>query len=267
MINQKMGNLKIYKQTKVIIDEICNKERLSRLKDEKLDVDVLTAITEIVSICMRDIAKENEHFISENKFVEQAVAKAKIIFRDKLFNDGYENYYQIIEKYLNIAKRNLTRKPPSSNKSSFAKSILDIKNQEIPGELDNLKTDNQKENVYNDLVDILLNSPIAKSKNTEFKELKLIKIGFNNYIEGLLIYPELQDLEEYTLNLKYLPDQFEVEISDNFPIEIYHEDYLYILDDDGSIFVNVENYNSDNFFQAGRLLIELAMSLYNQTET
>ncbi|MBD2247250.1 hypothetical protein [Nostoc sp. FACHB-888] len=257
------GELKIYKQTKVLIDEICNYERLCTLSREKINADVAMAITEIVSIYMRDIAKQNDFSLSEKKLVEQAVSKANAIFKQKLLNTEFETYYTILDKYLEIARQDLTRKPSSSNKSSFAKSIVDTKRQELPQNIDILETDSSIEVAYDFLLCRLLEFEREKlSQELEFKKLNFIKVGFNNYIEGLLIYPELEDVEEYTINISNLPQEFNVKVINNFPVEIYHEDYVYIIDDDGTIFVNVENLNSESFFMAGRLLIELAMALY-----
>ncbi|MEH2283055.1 MAG: hypothetical protein V7K90_17285 [Nostoc sp.] len=263
MTNRNNFELKIYKQTKVIIDEICNYETLSTLSTEKVNADVVMAITEIVSIYMRDIAKQNDFILSDKKFVEQAVSKVNAIFQQKLLNTESESYYTILNKYLEIAIRDLTRKTSSSNKSSFAKSIVDTKREELPRNIDILKTDYSTETAYNSLLSTLLDFERKKhSPEVKFKSLKLIKIGFDNYIEGLLIYPELGDLEDYTLNISNLPPKFNVEVMNNFPVEIYHENYVYILDDDGTIFVNVENLNSESFLLVGRLLIELAMALY-----
>ncbi|MFM6247556.1 MAG: hypothetical protein ACKPEQ_00150 [Dolichospermum sp.] len=109
--------------------------------------------------------------------------------------------------------------------------------------------------------------------------LKLTKIEFNSYTEGLLIYPGFEDVRKhYVIKLNNLPENFHtIEIFDeeikNFPIEIYYRekaeiyyqqkyDYIFIIDDDGSIYVNTQNLPTDSFKTAKDLLIQLAMALY-----
>ena len=92
--------------------------------------------------------------------------------------------------------------------------------------------------------------------------LKLIKVSFNGFTEGLLIYPILDDLDELLVNLENLPDGFQVSEDSYFPFEIAFEEFLFILDDNGTIFTYVENFTHDLFFRVGKLLIDLAIKIY-----
>lgn len=256
----------IYKQTKVLIDDICNPERLSTLNKEKINADIAMSITEIIAIYMRNIAKLDEYIASENKLVDKAVAKAKEVFQEKLatIDINYDIYDSIINKYLEIAKKTLTKKPENSHKYSFSKSILETKKYDILQGLDIVENNSDTRKIYSIIYDELSTIQLKGfHKALQGKKINLTKIGFDNYIEGLLIYPELNDLEYLTINIADLPLGFNVPVVNHFPIEIYHEDYIYILDDDGSIFVNVENLTGDSFLKVGQLLIELAMALYD----
>lgn len=133
-----------------------------------------------------------------------------------------------------------------------AQGILDARKEKSPLQIE-IKVSESKDDIY-----------LRLQAQLRLKRLELIKIGFDNYIEGLLIYPQLEDLEEFTIKTDNLLEGFEVGESTAFPVEIRQENFLYILDDDGSIFVNVENLTDESFKQAGTCLIRLGMALYNK---
>lgn len=194
MNNTTKYELEIYKQTKVIFDEICNNGRLSKLSTEKINADVAMAITEIISIYMRDIAREN-NYVESDELVEQAVSKAQAIFKKRLLNKEFETYYDIINTYLDIASKDLKRKPDSNNKLSFAKSIVETKRQELPKNLYIKEANTSRDHSYDSLLSRLSKIKSENhSKDKKIHKLKLIQTGFENYIEGLLIYPELEDV-------------------------------------------------------------------------
>ena len=255
-------SFKIFTQIKVLVYQICRPERLDTLSKEEINADVEMEISEIIKIYMREISKKAERAFSDShQLINEAITKAKEIFQHRLVEIESQKKLAYLDKYLETAKKNLTRKPSKSNKLSFAKSLVETAEKELLFTQMEIELRTPKEN---DLFQILIN--ILKKCSNKKPELKLIKPGFDNYIEGLLIYPLLDELTEYRINFTYLDEGFYTKKIYNFPVEIYYEEFTFIADDDGSIFVSVENLPSESFLQAGQLLIKLAMQLYGYTE-
>lgn len=96
-------------------------------------------------------------------------------------------------------------------------------------------------------------------------EFSILEIGFNNFLEGLLVNPLINELQEYSIDLVNIPQGFYLmeNIFNAFPFEIsYESSFIYILDDDGTIFLFVENFPPESLIKAGQLLVDLAISLY-----
>jgi hypothetical protein len=76
--------------------------------------------------------------------------------------------------------------------------------------------------------------------------------------EGLLVQPTGDDFE---INLEGLPEGGTVR-GDWYPYEVQYEDILFIVDDDGSIFVTVENFPERLVVRVREQLHELARRIY-----
>jgi hypothetical protein len=84
------------------------------------------------------------------------------------------------------------------------------------------------------------------------------EIGLRGLTEGLLVQPTGDDFE---INLDGLPEGCTVR-GDWYPYEVRYEDILFVLDDDGSIFVSVENFPERLAMRVREQLHELARLIY-----
>ncbi len=87
---------------------------------------------------------------------------------------------------------------------------------------------------------------------------EMIEIGLQGAIEGLLIRP----LNVHgKLDLDRLGNDYQLS-GDWFPFEIHKGDFLFVVDDDGSIFISTENFLKDSFNQASVEIQALAQRIY-----
>jgi hypothetical protein len=88
--------------------------------------------------------------------------------------------------------------------------------------------------------------------------LEVTEIGLRDSIEGLLVTPLF---ENFAVNLDGIRNVYEVE-GDWFPFKITVEELVFILDDDGTIFVFTENLPSRMVSEAKESIQILANQLY-----
>ena len=61
--------------------------------------------------------------------------------------------------------------------------------------------------------------------------LYISKVGFDDFIEGLFIYPSIEDSDEFLIDFINLPSQFRLRDSSNsnFPFEFIKEEFVFCL--------------------------------------
>src|SRR5262249_5476701 len=84
------------------------------------------------------------------------------------------------------------------------------------------------------------------------------EIGLRGLTEGLLVQPTGDDFE---IDLDSLPEGCTVR-GDWYPYEVQYEDILFVLDDDGIIFVSVENFPERQIARVREHLHQLARRIY-----
>jgi hypothetical protein len=96
---------------------------------------------------------------------------------------------------------------------------------------------------------------VATDANTRYE---VREIGLRGLTEGLLVQPTG---DEFEINLDGLPKGCTVQ-GDWYPYEVQYEDTIFVLDDDGSIFVSVENFPERLVARVREQLHELARRIY-----
>jgi len=89
-------------------------------------------------------------------------------------------------------------------------------------------------------------------------EYEVIEIGLKESIEGLMIIPRADELR---VNLEGISN-FIQNGQRYFPFEIRIEGFVFILDDDGSIYIQTENYPKGLVEEAKKYIIDLAEQIY-----
>jgi hypothetical protein len=92
----------------------------------------------------------------------------------------------------------------------------------------------------------------------ERPEYEVREIGLRGLTEGLLVQPTSDDFE---IDLDALSAGYKIR-GDWFPYEVKVDEFLFILDDDGSIYVSVENFPDRLLVDARAQLEGLARRLY-----
>lgn len=96
---------------------------------------------------------------------------------------------------------------------------------------------------------------IAEAAQAPFE---ITEVGLQNLIEALIASPAGQ---VYELNLEEVKRSYEVE-GDWFPFQIVVEEFEFVIDDDGTVFISTENFPEKLVMEAREILLVLAKLLY-----
>ena len=271
MNNQKVV---VFSQVKAIIDHVCNKESLEKLsvpREREINADLATSISEVVKIYMRQIARNAEQGISDS-IVDQASHQTIKTFSSNLKKQPDINHDKVLEKirfYVKKTQESLTRKPSKTQKSTVSyliEATNDFRFNRRHSDYRDIQSEDEKyTGVFNKLRGYLSNCKNqVNTLDRNIPNLYISKVGFDDFIEGLFIYPSIEDSDEFLIDFTNLPSQFRLRDSSNsnFPFEFIKEEFVFILDEDGTIFVFVENLPQEIIDKAGRLLIDIAIGLY-----
>jgi hypothetical protein len=88
--------------------------------------------------------------------------------------------------------------------------------------------------------------------------VEISQVGLRNAIEGFLIKP--LDLWCH-LDTSLLPEMYELE-SECFPLEVTSSEFTFVIDDDGSVFLAIENFPEVLVWKARDALLLLANQIY-----
>lgn len=110
----------------------------------------------------------------------------------------------------------------------------------------------------------------SKKKNKTRKETKLssknqipfeiIELGLPGSIDGLLSRPLI---DQFEITLEKIKDNLEVTDDEWFPFQVNKGEFIFIIDDDGTIFISTENFPKPLLSQAKEQLKQLASQIYN----
>lgn len=187
-------------------------------------------LSELVRFYIRKIAQETEYF---NEREETLLAQAMKIADNRLREDLRNNE---IRFNLNNYFKNISEK-------------LKYVAQEVEGLRENLLRSKREQRVG------------RRQRLIEASRIpiEITEMGLSGFIDGLLAKPILNSSEGYDIDLENL--EYPVE-GDWFPFEVKIEDFVFTIDDDGTIFVSVENLPPRLVSQAKEILQVLANQLY-----
>nr|WP_290222516.1 hypothetical protein [Trichocoleus desertorum] len=96
---------------------------------------------------------------------------------------------------------------------------------------------------------------IAEAAQAPFE---ITEVGLQNSIEALIASPVGK---VYELNLEEVKRSYEVE-GEWFPFQIAVEEFEFVVDDDGTVFISTENFPEKLVMEAREMLVGLAKRLY-----
>ncbi|WP_201320604.1 hypothetical protein [Pseudanabaena sp. lw0831] len=230
----------VFSQVKAIVDHVCNKESLEELStssEKENNTDLATSISEVFKIYMRQIARNAEQYISDS-IVEQASHQTIKTFSNNLKKHSNINHNKVLEKirfYVKKTQESLTKKPSKTQKSTVS-SLIEATNDFRFNRRHNDYRDIQSEDekyigVFNELKGYLSNCKNqVNAPERNIPNLYISKVGFDDFIEGLFIYPSIEDSDEFLIDFTNLPSQFRLRDSSNlnFPFEFIKEEFVFI---------------------------------------
>ena len=189
-------------------------------------------LTELVRIYMRDIAQDSNKYIQSDKIlIDEAYNKATSEIHKRTGVDFKDK--KAVNLYENINKK----------LKYTAKEITSLK--------ENLETSKQVERI----------GKRQRLLGPESSPYEIIELGLKDRIEGLLAVPLVKDFD---IDFDRANDRFEIK-GDWFPFEIKISEFVFALDDDGSIFTSTENFPEPVFKDAYEQLHEIAQTIYTQS--
>ncbi|MBD2123408.1 hypothetical protein [Trichocoleus sp. FACHB-262] len=99
---------------------------------------------------------------------------------------------------------------------------------------------------------------IASAAQAPFE---ITEVGLQNSIEALIAAPVGQ---VYELNLEEVRRSYEVE-GEWFPFQVIVEEFEFVIDDDGTVFISTENFPEKLVIEAREMLVPLVKLLYLQS--
>jgi hypothetical protein len=188
------------------------------------------AISELVRGELRIIARESEWVVEKENLLHKALKLTKQKVLEKLEKCGISfditNYFENVEKSLEY---------PAREVSELRKQLMRSKELERFGK----KTSSSSETGVS---------------------FEITELGLRDSIEGLLACPLA---ETYEIDPEKIKESYEVE-GDWFPFHVNIDDFTFIVDDDGTIFVSTENFPKDLISRANEILRRLANQLYRK---
>ena len=88
---------------------------------------------------------------------------------------------------------------------------------------------------------------------------EVVEIGLRGLIEGLVLVPLLDEFELNLDPISHLCGTTE----GHFPIEVKIQDFLYVVDDDGTMYTSTDNFPERLVKEAKRILVELGNQVYS----
>jgi hypothetical protein len=222
---------RVVSEGKYIVDSIVEELNLKRRNGEKGDdySNILRySFDELVKRNMRDIAQESWSDLDQNEMVNRSVEEAEYSVKKEMRKRGFDFD---IRRYTSESRKLL---------GPLAKEISDLRK-----ELDSARRSGR----------IGLRIGLEEHGAVPFE---IVEIGLKGLTEGLICVPTTDVFE---LNLGAVED-FCRSPQDRFPVEIEINEFVYVIDDDGSLFISTENFPDKLMEQARQYLVELCKQIY-----
>lgn len=186
------------------------------------------AVSELVREEMRRIAQVSELADEDERLLSKAIRTTEEKMLNKLRRENIpfdvKNYLENVEKKLKF---------PATEISDLKKRLDESKERGRIAEKTSLTT----------------------QSGVPFE---IIELGLRDSIDGLLARPLV---ETYEIDLEKIRERCEGE-NDSFPLEAKLEDLVFVIDDDGTIFVSIENLPKKLIDDANEKLRQLANRIY-----
>jgi hypothetical protein len=212
-----------------LVQQIDSSENFAK---DSYSLNIDFGLSELTRLYMRKIAQETEYIYErEWDLLSQAIKTTETRIKEKMRNDmtpfKFEKYFKNIRDKLKYVAQEI---------KELQANLLRSKREERVGQR-------------------------RKLNEVSRIPIEITELGLSGFTNGLLAQPIFFIFQEYEMNLQNT--NFIVE-GDWFPFEVKIEDFIFTIDDDGTIFVSVENLPKRLVEQAKDMLQILANQLYTQ---
>lgn len=213
--------------SKGIVEQIKN---LKQQKKIEYSANLHSSLSQLVQVYMRKMAQTaDSERLGRANLVNQAIQKVRSDLEKELQKFSIKFDFSIYVK--NITK------------------VLDFPSKEIDELKNRLSSANKEERIGSKEI-------FYTRINTS---IEIIELGLRGSIDGLLVNPLL---ESYEIDFKRIKEKYSSLRGDWFPFEIIIDDFTFIIDDDGTIFVSVEKMPERLINDVKIKLQELANEIY-----
>jgi len=212
-----------------LVQQIDSRENFVK---ESYSLNIDLGLFELTRLYMRKIAQETEYIYErEWDLLPRSIKTTETQIKERLRNDmtsfKFEKYFKNISEKLKYVAQEI---------KELQANLLRSKLEERVGQRRRL---NEASRV----------------------PIEITELGLSGFTNGLLAQPIFCLSQEYEMNLQNT--NFIVE-GEWFPFEVKIEDFIFTVDDDGTIFVSVENLPNRLVEKAKDMLHMLANQLYTQ---
>ncbi|MGB3208423.1 MAG: hypothetical protein WBB28_25845 [Crinalium sp.] len=195
-------------------------------KKEAYLTNFAVTLSELVKYYMREMAQDNFLNVETNSLslLNLAIQQAKDIINEQIKINNLVD----LDKYFKEIREDL--KFPAKEIYKLKTQLYESKQSHKIGE----------------------SKPVDLGNNLSFK---IKELGLKNFIEALILIPT----NEYQINLDNTDYLI---VGEWFPFEICTEEFVYVVDDDGSLYVSVEKLPQDLIKKAKEIMIEIAEQIY-----
>ena len=211
---------------KYLIEQINKEENLEK---DRYSNNIDFGLSELVRFYIRKIAQDTKYvYEQEVNLLSQAMRMTEYKLKEKLGNTSkfnFNKYFRNIEPKLRYV----------------AQEVKELR-------LNLIRSQREQR--------VAIRHRLSESSRIP---IEITELGLSGFIDGLLDKAFLNNSEGYNINLENLECPVEGEW---FPFEVMIEDFVFTIDDDGTIFVSVENLPQRLVLRAKEMLQVIANHLY-----
>lgn len=223
-----MSNPKVISHQRFVCQSIVERIRTLVLKEEAqiYSSTIEVALAELVREQMVTLARRHVSDSSQPNLLEQAIRLTETNLLERLNHYfDFEPYFEMVREKMKTSAQEITKLQEQLKEARFQERIG-----------------------FSERIDDDVAVPF-----------EIVEIGLRDALEGLVAIPLAE--QGCYLNLEEIKNSYEVEGA-QFPFQIATENFVFIIDDDGRIFVSTDNFSNSLIEDARGMLTHLARRLY-----
>ena len=224
--------IQIQSQEKFIKEHIIS-ETIEKVSEDYSNI-INYSIDELTKLKMRKIAENDDYSWSDSEILSESISQTKSSLEkeSKKYNltANFSKYFK--ESHINL-------QPIAKEISRLQENLFISRKEERIGRKEEIRS--------------IIDSQLS---------FDVIEIGLKGSIESLISIPHSESFE---LEIERIKSRYKM-TGDWFPFEIKIDHSTFILDDDGTIFISIDNLPEDLIKRSRELLEDLANKIYTESK-